>query len=85
MENDKNSYVRDVPDLIVTPSSALSTADGQPVTTVEFVTPEGDRERVGYLEEKGYYIVFTLTSNSGSGFKEAMPAFEKLISTYKAK
>ena len=82
--NDHASFRKDVPDLSIVPAGNLTTADGksaaswklQPKTT-------GQWERVSYLEEGEYYIVFVISSRTEAGLNKNMLAYESLIRKYK--
>jgi len=64
-------------------SARLFTADGQPLTCLIFEpTSGGNWERVCYLEEGDYYLLFTLSSRSRAGFEATMKTFVALVNRY---
>ncbi|HUQ10583.1 MAG TPA: hypothetical protein VM146_09735 [Steroidobacteraceae bacterium] len=70
----------------ISETKALVTGDGQNLRSFMF-SPEagGNWERVSYGEEGEFYLLFTISSRTASGYKKAEPAYEELIHRYRAK
>jgi hypothetical protein len=65
-------------------AARLASGNGRPVACliVEPTSP-GNWQKVCYLEEGDYFLVFTLISQSRSNFDSSVKAFEALISRYR--
>jgi hypothetical protein len=62
----------------------LYTADAQPLACLLFEpTGGGNWERVCYLEEGDYYVLFTLSSRSRAAFESTMKTYVTLINRYR--
>ena len=84
IENDREDFEANVPGVSIQEVAPLSTADGQKLRSFTFFpTKDGNWERVSYGEEGEFYLVFTVSSRSQSGFNSAVVAYEKLIAGYK--
>ena len=86
IENDKKDFLKKVPGVVVQDAPALSTADGRKVVSRTY-TPgsSGNWERVSYLEEGEFYLIFTVSSRTKKGFEASASAYESLISQYREK
>jgi hypothetical protein len=75
-ENNGGTRVKD--------ATRLTSANGRPVVCliVEPTSP-GNWEKVCYLEEGDYFLLFTLIAQSRSNFDSSVKAFEALISRYR--
>ncbi len=83
---DKADVLKQSPNTIIDPVATLTTADRRTATTVEFVPKAaGNWERVAYLEEGDFYLVFTISSRTKKGYEANLPAFERLVSQYREK
>lgn len=62
----------------------MTDADGKPWRCFAF-TPhdEGRWEWVAYGEEGDFYLIFAVTGKTSSALRSALPAFKKLVQTYK--
>jgi hypothetical protein len=84
IEKDKKDFKANVPGVSIKQTGSLSTADGQRLSSFTFFPANtGNWERASYGEEGEFYLIFTLSSRSKSGFDSAAQAYEKLISSYK--
>ena len=84
IENDRKDFETNVPGVSIQEVAPLSTADGQKLRSFTFFpTKGGNWERVSYGEEGEFYLVFTVSSRSQSGFNSAVIAYEKLIAGYR--
>jgi len=83
---DKADILKQSPNTMVDPAANLTTADRRSAITVEYLPKgAGNWERVAYLEEGEFYLVFTISSRTQNGFEANMAAFERLISQYREK
>jgi len=82
--NDRGRFVKAIPDIAVTEGKPLVTADGKRVITLEFSPKsKGDWERVAYMEEGDFYVIFTESSHSKAGLESSVVSFDSLISGYR--
>jgi hypothetical protein len=86
IENDKKDFVTNVPGITIQEAKVLATADGMNAPSLTY-TPKGkgNWERVSYLEEGDFYLIFTISSRTEIGFLTSITAYETLISQYKEK
>ena len=86
MESDKKDFLANVPGISIQDAPSLVTADGKKLISLTY-TPkeEGNWERVSYLEEGEFYLVFTVSSRTQAGFLATVKAYETLIALYKEK
>jgi hypothetical protein len=82
--DDQAGVLKTWPDTSITKATALHTSDGKTAESWQ-IEPKskGSWERVAYLEEGEYYLVFVASSHTPEGLKAVMPAFEKLVSDYR--
>jgi hypothetical protein len=65
---------------------ALATGDGQKLRSLTFFPQgEGNWERVSFGEEGEYYLMFTISSRTKSGYDMALPLYEAMLRAYKEK
>ena len=84
IEEDKKDFELNVPGVLITEVAPISTLDGQKLKSLTFFpTKTGNWERVSYGEEGDFYLIFTISARSQSGFTAFEGAYEKLITTYK--
>lgn len=84
IERDKKDFEANVPGISIREVALLSTADGGKLKSLTFFPKSGGNwERVSYGEEGDFYLIFTISSRSLSGFNSAVGAYEKLIASYK--
>jgi len=83
---DKEDFKKNVPGVTITEAATLTTGDGQKLRSLIFhPQSEGNWERAAYAEEDDYYLVFTVSSRTKSGYEKSLRAFEELIRAYKKK
>jgi hypothetical protein len=83
IDNDRKDFEANVPGVSIHEVAALSSADGQKFRSFTFFPASaGQWERVSYGEEGEFYLIFTISSRSLSGFNAAVGAYEKLIASY---
>jgi len=84
IENDRKNFEANVPGVSIQEVAPLSTADGQKLRSFTFFPAKGGNwERVSYGEEGEFYLIFTVSSRSQSGFNAVLSAYEKLAASYK--
>jgi hypothetical protein len=84
MNNDKEQFVRDTPVVKRSEVKALKTGDGQILRSFTFFpATQGNWERVSYGEEDDFYLIFTISSRTKSGYDKALPAYEAMINAYR--
>jgi len=85
IENDKKDKAN-VPGVVVAEAPSLLSADGRKLSSLTY-TPNGtgNWERVSYLEEGEFYLIFTVSSRSLAGFKSSAKAYEALVALYREK
>jgi hypothetical protein len=81
---DQAGLLKKWPDTSITHASALHTRDGKTAESWQ-IEPQADGswERVAYLEEGEYYLVFVASTQTPEGLKKVMPTFESLVEDYK--
>ena len=80
IENDKRDFLANTPDIRIEEVDSLVTADGKRLRSFTFFPKEkGNWEQVSYGEEGEFYLMFTISSRSLSGYKEALGAYKQLI------
>ena len=84
MERDRKAYGGQAGGSVVHESARLYTADARPLACLIFEpTSGGNWERVCYLEEGDYYLLFTLSSRSRTGFESSMKTFVAVLAAYR--
>ncbi len=72
------------PKIVMTESRALKTEDGK---TAQVRLFQGDRwgnqEAVAYIEEPAVVVVLVLSARNQEAFQKSLPAFEKLVASYR--
>lgn len=77
---DKKDSMNQFPSQHLTEASQITEGDGVKMRTIEFFpTKKGNWERVAYLEEGQFYVVFTLSSRTKSGYASTLPVFLDLL------
>lgn len=83
IENDRKGFEANVPGISIQEVAALSSSDDKKFRSFTFFpTSGGNWERVSYGEEGEFYLIFTISSRSLSGFNAAVGTYEKLIASY---
>lgn len=84
IKNDRKDFEANVPGVSIKEVAPISMADGKKIRSFTFFpTKGGNWERVSYGEEGEFFLVFTVSSRSQSGYNAAAIAYETLISGYK--
>ena len=83
IENDRKDFEENVPGVSIHEVAALTSSDGQAFRSFTFFPASGGNwERVSYGEEGEFYLIFTISSRSLSGFNASVGAYERLITGY---
>jgi hypothetical protein len=86
IENDKKDFVRNVPGIVIEDAEPLPSGDGKKLISLSYTPKDkGNLERVSYLDEGEFFLVFTISSRSASGLRSSMSAYEKMIAQYREK
>lgn len=86
IQDDRKEFLARDPEMTIAEVPPLKTADGQSLRSFTFSSKkEGNWEQVSYGEEGDYYLVFTVSSRTKGGFKEALGSYGKFITSYKEK
>ena len=86
IENDKEDFLAKVPGVAIQAAPSLVTIDGKKLISLTYTPKEkGNWERVSYLEEGEYYLIFTISSRTQGAFLAAAKAYETLVTQYKEK
>ena len=72
------------PKIGMTERRPLKTADGKTAQVRLFQGDQwGNREAVAYIDEPAFVAILVLSSRSQADFQESLPAFEKLVASYR--
>jgi hypothetical protein len=83
IDKDVANFKKDNPSMVITESRSLKTGDGKTALVRLFKGgQEGNFEAVAYVGEKAGVAVLVLASHNQVSFNKAIPAFEKLVSSY---
>ncbi len=89
---DKKDFLNNVPDVSIRPTHTLVAADGRMLLSFTYSPkPEakdgsgGNWERVSYLEEGEFYLVFTVSSRTQKDFKASETEYERMVRAYREK
>ena len=86
IEDDKKQFLDSRPGMKILESKGLTTADGKVLRSFEYVPDrQGDWEQVSYGEEGDFYLIFTISSRSKTGYGKSIPVYEELIERYREK
>jgi hypothetical protein len=89
ISDDKRKFQNDLPGIVILPLPALKNGDGRSLRCFSYSPPQrdgkGNWEWTAYSEEGDFYLIFVLSANSEVALKMALPAFRRLIATYKEK
>ena len=86
IEDDKKQFLDSRPGMKILESKGLTTADGKVLRSFEYIPDrQGDWERVSYGEEGDFYLIFTISSRSKTGYGKSIPVYEELIERYREK
>jgi hypothetical protein len=83
IEGDHAGFVKKWPRLQVKMDGDLRTRDGVLAKTWRMeATATGQWERIAYIEEGEYYLVFVISSRTAAGLARSTPSFEAMVTTY---
>ena len=83
IDKDVANFKKENPSMVITESRPLKTGDGKTALVRLFKGDQGGNfEAVAYVDEKAGVAVLVLTSRNQVAFNKAIPAFEKLVSSY---
>jgi hypothetical protein len=86
IQSDINVFKKDSPGIEVVESPKLTTADGKFLPNYWFKpVGKGMWERVAYLEEGDYYIVFVISARSEKGIMQDATTYETFVKSYHEK
>ena len=72
------------PKIVMTEGRPLKTEDGKTALVRLFKGDQwGNIEGVAYIDEKAVVAILVLSSRNQAAFQEALPAFEKLVASYR--
>lgn len=73
--------------LAIDKAPPLPAAKGEPLPSflLHPITGEGAWDRVAYAEEGNFWLIFTLSAHDKKDYESALPAFEALMKSYRAK
>jgi hypothetical protein len=81
---DKKDFLKNVPGVEIREVKSLTTSDGKQFKSFTFFPKDsGNWERVTYGEEGEFFLVFTISSRSKTGYAATENNYEKLIGLYK--
>ena len=84
IKDDKGEFLASDPSTSIVEVQPLKTADGKLLKSYTFFPKEnGNWERVSYGEEGDFYLIFTISSRSHSGFLKSLPVYGQYIGQYK--
>jgi hypothetical protein len=84
IEKDKKDFEANVPGVLIQEAGSLFTGDGQELRSFTFFpATAGNWEHASYGKEGEFYLIFTASSRSKSGFESAARAYEKLVASYR--
>ena len=86
IESDKKDFIASGQNTTISEVAPLTTADGKQLRSFTFSPKQqGNWEQVSYGEEGDYYLIFTVSSRTSTGFKKAVGIYRQLIGQYKEK
>lgn len=79
----EKSFRKNAPKGRITDAGKLATAGGKSAQ-VHYFAPDGRTplEAVSYVPEQDLVMMIVLSSRTGAGFQDALPAYRELVSTY---
>jgi hypothetical protein len=84
IKDDKSEFLADDPSVSIVEVQPLKTAEGKILKSYTFFPKDkGNWEQVSYGEEGDFYLTFTISSRSHSGFLKSVTVYEQYISQYK--
>jgi len=84
IDHDLAKFKRGNPKITMTKGRPIKTADGKTAQVCLFRGDQwGNQEAVAYINEKNVVAILVLSSRSQSDFQKSLPAFEKLVASYR--
>jgi hypothetical protein len=88
ISDDKRKFQNHLPGITILPLPALTNGDGRLLQCFSYSPPPNDAkgstwEWTAYSEEGDFYLIFVVSANNEASLKTALPAFRRLIATYK--
>ena len=81
--DDRNEFEINTPDISIQEVTPLRDSKGRRVTCIAYSPADaGNWERVAYVEDGDFYLVFTVSASSEAALKSALPAFWKFVGSY---
>lgn len=86
IENDKKEFLQNVPGVAINSATPLISGDGRKLLSLSYIPKvKGNWERVAYLDEGEFFLVFTISSRTATGLESSMSAYEKMVTQYREK
>jgi hypothetical protein len=84
IQSDKDDFLKRDPGILIVEVTPLKTADGKTLRSFTFFPKsKGNWEQVSYGEEGDFYLIFTISSRSRTGFLDSFEIYEQYINHYK--
>jgi len=84
IKDDRTGFLKERPGIEIAKMLPLKTQDGQALETYTFFPKaDGAWEEVSYGEEGDFYLIFTISSRSRTGFAASLPVYKRYIAQYK--
>jgi hypothetical protein len=84
IKDDKDEFLTRDPSISIVEVQPLKTADGKILKSYTFFPKgKGNWEQASYGEEGDFYLIFTISSRSRSGFLGSFTVYEQYIGQYK--
>jgi hypothetical protein len=81
---DRKMFEADSPGVRIDEATPMLTADRKKLRSFTFVPARrGNWEKVAYGEEGEFYLIFTVSSRTSTGYQAALASFEDLIRHYR--
>lgn len=83
--DDKQKFLEHSAAANISKVDVIVTGDGQELkSSTFFPQSDGNWEQVSYGEEGDYYLIFTISSRTKSGYEKALQAYRAMLHAYKA-
>jgi len=84
IEDERRDFTKNVPGVMIREAQPLVTGDGRKAVSFTF-TPQtqGNWERVAYLDEKEFYLIFAISSRTAQGLAAHEKSYEGLVLQYR--
>ena len=81
--DDRREFEINAPDISVQEVATLRDSKGRRVPCIAYSPVDsGNWERVAYVEDGDFYLVFTVSAPSEAALKSTLPAFGKFVGSY---